>query len=272
VTLPLDGKLGKVNMRAALRFGDSLEAAGVEFRSDEWRLAMMTYLCRPISKRCSCGTALRLFEADGGTCEKCVLATDRQRDHPELAPQDDKMAKIGVPPAYRHCTLASFRGTVPAKLDDWIARPGGCLVLWGPQTGVGKTHLATAALYSLANAGRRCWWFSSSELAKRLSLETFDKDRPTHTKTVRVEYLLIDDLGKEEGVAPKAKELVLDVLHERFRFRRSTLVTTNKSDEALIAYDVAVASRLFAGTEVEVGGEDRRIIPWPETAPGASTL
>lgn len=228
--------------------------------------ALNERLAQPSGEFCRCGNELPRFATGGGTCPPCVEARESQITEAERA-RSTRMAKIHVPPVYHHCTIGNFNfspsysGLSAEALDEyerWIKQPRGNLFLYGGDPGTGKTHLATAALYSLENGGRRCWWTSAMELAQNLDAERNNPERPTFVKSSRVEILLVDDLGAEDKIVFGSGEKVDGVLEERFRFSRPTIVTSNLTVDQLYQRNARVASRLGAAVAIELLGPDRR--------------
>lgn len=217
------------------------------------------WLAEPSGDYCSCGRELPVYATGCGLCPTCRKAKEDAEQLDACAREKIRhQEEIGVPPAYRHCELSTFQGETPTSLLDWVIRPEGFLTLHGADTGVGKTHLATAALRSLASGGHRCWWISAIELARRLSLEEFDPEQPTFHKSSRVEILLIDDLGSENKAVVNGSERVDALLDERYRFHKKTIVTTNLTPAQLFERNARIASRLSEGTVIERNGRDRR--------------
>lgn len=212
----------------------------------------------PSGEYCRCGAGLPRWCVDGKLCPRCREVRERELSSREAA-TSERMAKIGVPDAYRHCTLEAWRGPVDDDWCAWVAEPKGFLMLMGVGTGVGKSHLGTAALYSLDGSGRRCFWASAIEMVRRLSAETFDPEMPTHRKSSRVEILMLDDLGAETKLVHNGAQLIDAVLDERDRYKRPTIVTTNLTVEQLYERNARLASRLSQGRVVEFEGPDRRI-------------
>jgi DNA replication protein DnaC len=206
---------------------------------------------------CRCGEELPRWCLDGKSCPTCREAKDREMSERERT-TSERMAKMGVPPAYQHCTLETFQGEPDEDWCSWVARPEGFLLIMGADTGVAKTHLATAALYSLDSSGKRCFWASALEMARRISNETFDPEMPTHRKSSRVEILLLDDLGAEVKLVHNGPQLLDAVLDERDRYKRPTILTTNLTVEQLYERNPRLASRLSAGKVVERSGLDWR--------------
>lgn len=243
-----------------MQYSLELEAEGRSAREVEQKLK--EFLSEPTKERCDCGVELQRLELGAGKCRRCQLSLAKQEDEKQNA-QSAVMGRIGVPASYQHCTFATWRGDVPPVVGDYAIKPRGRpLLLFGADTGVGKTHLATACLYSLSLAGHRGFWYSASTLAIDLARDD-QRERQLYTKAAAVPVLLIDDLGKESGLAFKATERVVALMYERIANKRALIVTTNMTDEELCDYEPALASRLLAGDVKRMGGEDQR---WSEKA------
>ncbi len=121
------------------------------------------------------------------------------------------------------------------KIQSWAAQyplDRGGLLLIGP-SGVGKTHLAVAALKELTGKGFHCLFCDYRELLKQIqnsynpSVQTTELDllRPVF----ETDIVLLDDLG-----AVKPSEWVWDtvsiILNTRYNEKRTTLITSNFLD------------------------------------------
>jgi DNA replication protein DnaC len=177
-----------------------------------------------------------------------------------------------IPKRYEHCDFESY---VTDLIDGktWTAQhaqslkeakllaqgfvrdyPGTAekgLLLMGP-TGVGKTHLAVAALKELIRRGHGGLFCDYRELLKEIQASYNPASESTEMGILEpirtVEILVLDDLG-----ASKPSAWVLDiiglVLNARYNERRATILTTNYLDEAANAEP---APRLPGGQRVTV--------------------
>ena len=193
---------------------------------------------------------------DCSTGERAALTMDRAR----------------IPKRYEHCDFESFStdvGQTPqhakslkeAKLQTtgFVQNyPGASekgLLLMGP-SGVGKTHLAVAALKELLRRGHQGIFCDYRELLKEIQASYNPQSESTEMKILEpirnTEILILDDLG-----ASKPSAWVLDiiglVLNARYNERRVTILTTNYFDEALTAEP---APRLPNGQRINVVKED----------------
>jgi DNA replication protein DnaC len=137
-----------------------------------------------------------------------------------------------------------------AFVRDYPATEKG-LLLMGP-SGVGKTHLAVAALKELIRRGHAGLFCDYRELLKEIQASYNPASESTEMGILEpirtVELLVLDDLG-----ASKPSAWVLDiiglVLNARYNERRMTILTTNYFDECDAA---APAPRLPGGQRVTV--------------------
>jgi hypothetical protein len=252
-------------IQSGIKFIEKLKSEGLESDSTTYTSRLDDFLQRLTTKRCTgfdigrkgCGAYLRFYESGGVLCETCWTELERAKLEP--LPQHQGMAKIGVPLKYQHCTLAAWRGTVDSEIVDWAAKPQESLLIYGATPGIGKTHLATAALYS-ASIGtyRSCWWASAAILSQALADETFLPEKSQLQKSRGVGLLLIDDFATENNLAPRAAELLHALIDYRFSSSKATIVTTNLTPQQCQTYNPRIASRLFAGAIVELTGEDQR--------------
>jgi DNA replication protein DnaC len=181
------------------------------------------------------------------------------------------MERAHIPKRYEHCDFESY---VPDLADGktWTAQheqslkqakllaqafvrdyPGTekGLLLMGP-SGVGKTHLAVAALKELLRRGHAGLFCDYRELLKEIQASYNPASESTEMGVLEpirtVELLVLDDLG-----ASKPSAWVLDIigliLNARYNERRMTMVTTNYPDEAAAP---ELGARLPGGQRVVV--------------------
>src|SRR5499427_2567273 len=185
------------------------------------------------------------------------------------------MGRARIPKRYEHCDFESY-ATDLADGKTWTAHHEQALkqarlltqgfvrdypttekglLLMGP-SGVGKTHLAVAALKELIRRGHAGLFFDYRELLKEIQASYNPASESTEMSVLEpirtVEILVLDDLG-----ASKPSAWVLDiiglVLNARYNERRVTILTTNYFDEQPNA---APPARLPNGDRVKVVKED----------------
>ena len=196
------------------------------------------------------GTGWRVVPRNDGTPGKVAVACD--------CSVADRAAHVveraRIPKRYEHCDFESFITDLndgraytaeavgslkQAKLQaEGFTRnyPGGSeagLLLMGP-SGVGKTHLAVAALRELLGRGHNGLFCDYRELLKEIQASYNAESQTTEMGVLEpvrtAEILVLDDLG-----AGKPSAWVLDIigliLNARYNERRVTILTTNYFDE-----------------------------------------
>lgn len=163
------------------------------------------------------------------------------------------LARARIPQRYEHCDFENFdtdlwegeaqgpswdRSLAQAKLvvqgfaRNYPTSGETGLLLMGP-CGVGKTHLAVAALRELMARGHQARFYDYRELLKDLQA-SYDPDHPVSEMGVlepvlKAEVLLIDDLGASKP-SPWALDTIGHILNRRYNDKRVTLLTTNYLD------------------------------------------
>lgn len=147
-----------------------------------------------------------------------------------------------IPERYRDCNFSTYQtsgndnlAATKIKVESWASqypldRTG---VLFVGPSGVGKTHLAVAALKHLADKGFHCLFCDYRELLKQIQNSYDPSVQTTELELLRPvfesEVLVLDDLG-----AVKPSEWVWDtvsiILNTRYNEKRTTLITTNFLD------------------------------------------
>lgn len=166
------------------------------------------------------------------------------------------LAKARVPERYRHCDFENFetdneietaareqqatwnRSLAQAKLivQRFAAEfPVGSehgLLLMGP-CGVGKTHLAVAALKEIVLRGHSGLFYDYRELLKQIqdsyNAESQSTEMGVLEPVLKTEVLVLDDLGSSKP-SLWALETVGHILNTRYNEKRVTVLTTNFLD------------------------------------------
>jgi len=104
--------------------------------------------------------------------------------------------------------------------------------------GVGKTHLAVAALKQIVRRGHAAVFYDYRELLKEIQDSYNAVSQSTELSVLepvlRSEFLVLDDVGSSKP-SPWALETVGHVLNTRYNAKRATLLTTNFFDGDAIA-------------------------------------
>ena len=194
------------------------------------------------------GTGWKLVARKEGTPGEMAVACECGME--ERA--EKVMERARIPKRYEHCDFESYvpdladgkiwtvqheQSLKQAKLlaqgfvrDYPVTEKG--LLFMGP-SGVGKTHLAVAALKELIRRGHAGLFCDYRELLKEIQASYNPASESTEMGVLEpirtVELLVLDDLG-----ASKPSAWVLDiiglVLNARYNERRMTILTTNYYD------------------------------------------
>ena len=214
------------------------------------------------------GTGWKLVARPDGALGSVAAACDCGAE--ERAVRVIERARI--PKRYEHCDFESYV-TDLADGKSWTAQhaqslkqaklltqafvrdyPGANekgLLLMGP-SGVGKTHLAVAALKELMKRGHAGLFCDYRELLKEIQASYNPASESTemaileHIRTA--ELLVLDDLGASKPSAWVLETIGL-VLNARYNERRVTILTTNYLDEAP---QTEPAPRLPGGQRISV--------------------
>jgi DNA replication protein DnaC len=120
------------------------------------------------------------------------------------------------------------------------------LLLMGP-CGVGKTHLAVAALRALEARGHEGIFYDYADLLKKIQASYNPESQTTEMEVLdpvlKTEVLVLDDLGSSKPSA-WALETVGHILASRYNDNRVTIITTNFLDEPRERRDEKLEERI----------------------------
>ena len=188
-----------------------------------------------------------------------------------------------IPRRYQHCTLDRFVtygnesleravGYARRLADEFPAVERGLFFLGPP--GVGKTHLAVAALNAVVSTrGARGLFYDTRELL-RLIRHTYDPvARASESDVLRpvmeADLLVLDDLGAEK-TSEWVEETLNLIVNTRYSERRTTISTSNYDDKPdpagpaslLCRIGFRMRSRLHEMCEfLDLDGADYRELP-----------
>jgi DNA replication protein DnaC len=188
-----------------------------------------------------------------------------------------------IPPRYRRCDFDTFLVyRENEKLTNAVlavkrfansfpnVSKGLCLI--GPH-GIGKTHLAVAAMRTVLANGNQAVFYEVSDLL-RLIRSTYNPVTKTAEMQIlqpllTTQLLVLDDVGKEK-TSEWVEETMTFIVNTRYNHRLTTIFTSNYEDnpdaEALDSLRVRVGSRMYSRIHemcdfVEYGGADYRLLP-----------
>jgi len=182
------------------------------------------------------------------------------------------MERARIPKRYEHCDFESYSTDVgvttqqrhslqQAKLSaqgfvrDYPGSSEKGLLFMGP-SGVGKTHLAVAALKELIQRGHGGLFCDYRELLKEIQASYNPASESTEMKILdpirTVETLVLDDLGASKP-SDWVRDIVGIILNARYNENRTTIVTTNYLDDPVSEGE---ATRLPSGKLVPPTRED----------------
>jgi DNA replication protein DnaC len=145
-------------------------------------------------------------------------------------------------------------------MQTWANQPLKWVYLNGPY-GVGKTHLAVAAVVERENRGDDVFFATVADLLDHLRA-TFAPDSPiTHEDLLdrirTADVLVLDDMGAERNT-PFAEDKLFQIINYRYEEQSPTIITTSQSIEDIAIARPRIASRL----------QDRQVVTeWPIEAP-----
>jgi DNA replication protein DnaC len=188
-----------------------------------------------ICARCS-GSGWLPVPGDSLRVEPCGCQGDLRRRQRLLA--------ASIPKRYAHCTLDSFADRTPdqktAKMkvqefvDLWPTNEG--LLLLGP-CGVGKTHLAVAAITEIIRGNKpgRLIFSNFQDLIQEIQASFNNDQVPSKSELLRplleADLLVLDELGSQ-----KPTQFIQDILYylinTRYNEERTTIFTTNYPEVA----------------------------------------
>jgi len=178
--------------------------------------------------------------------QKGDLTAVERCDCSRATPPAERLSVSGIPDRFREVSFDGFRCKLPGDPNDYNAlsmasigvrqyadqypfseRRG--VFLQGPP-GVGKTHLAVAALKRLMERGFQGRFFDYQTLLQKIrdgyNVASGASDRDAYRAALDAEILVLDDLG-----AHRATDWVYDtvtaIITHRYNENLATIVTTN---------------------------------------------
>ena len=197
-------------------------------------------------------------ELCGGTGFRLIETTERSFRTRcscfEKSSRERLLARAGVPPGLRHCTLDSWEPMRPKLkragklvrefLDTWpLTGPTG-LLFHGP-VGTGKTHLAIAIVMELLLEKKADARFLDFRKLLKTIQESYNPEYKSSEKQLldrllAADLLALDDLGAEKP-SEWVRETIGYIINERYTRGKPVVITTN------LRFDVGNGASSSAG-------------------------
>ncbi len=154
------------------------------------------------------------------------------------------MKAAGIPPGYRHCALTNFEDRGANSLREALKATIGFAerfpvvdkgLFFLGRPGVGKTHLAIAALKEVIQSkGARGYFYKTAELLQQIR-NTYNKsvdetEMEILSPVFDADLLVLDDVGVERPTE-WVQETLAVLIDKRYTNRKSTILTANLNDE-----------------------------------------
>lgn len=201
-------------------------------------------------------------------CPMCARAAEERRDALEAKRQKDladaewaqRLGRAGIPERFMRCSFDGYVASTPMQVqalefakgyarDFERVRASGRGAIFLGNVGTGKTHLAVAiGMHAMRRHGASVL-FMSVQRAVRSIKDTWARGSAiTETQAVAVltypDLLILDEVGVQFG-SDYERQVLFDVLNERYERRKPTLFLSNKTqDEVGAALGERVMDRL----------------------------
>lgn len=173
--------------------------------------------------------------------------------------RQQRVASANIPKRYAHCTLDTFRadsttlGVAKKRVQDfvdiWPRDPEGKGLLLMGGCGVGKTHLAVAALLEIIHDGKpgRMLFSNFQDLIQEIQA-SFDSDQvPSKSELLRplleADLLVLDELGSQKPTN-FVQDVLYYVINTRYNSELATIFTTNYYDQSSEAKEETLEQRI----------------------------
>ena len=173
--------------------------------------------------------------------------------------RQQRMASASIPRRYSHCTLETFREKTTVlknakkRVQDFVDlfpnNPDGKGLLLMGGCGVGKTHLAVAALIEIINSGKpgRVLFSNFQDLIQEIQA-SFDSDQvPGKAELLRPllesDVLVLDELGSQKPTT-FVQDILYYVINTRYNSELTTIFTTNYYDRSAEAKEETLEQRI----------------------------
>ncbi|MGA9768892.1 MAG: ATP-binding protein [Blastocatellia bacterium] len=169
---------------------------------------------------------------------------------------DLQLAQAQIPTRFAHCVLENFdlvqpslhRAMMTTKkfVEEYPLVDVGMLFLG--RCGVGKTHLAVAALKELINKGINGLFYDFRDLLKEIQDSYNPNTRTSELKILapvfEAEVLVLDELGASKPTE-WVQETMTHIINKRYNDKKVTIFTSNYLDMPIgTSYDESLTDRV----------------------------
>lgn len=112
---------------------------------------------------------------------------------------------------------------------------GDSAVFIGPP-GVGKSHIAKAIAYAAVRSELRVLYAEADALLDSLVQASLLIKRKLMQPIIDADLLVLDDLFLRRRLAPESADELQSILHQRYKLRRSNLITSNRIIDDWVKY------------------------------------
>ncbi|ULR75093.1 DnaC-like protein [Burkholderia phage JC1] len=183
--------------------------------------------------------------------ERDELEERARREHERQARIEARLNASGIPLAFRDRSFDNFVATTPEQQhalkvarsfaeDFWTKHlPAGRFLVFGGNTGTGKSHLALAILQHVLRHST-AMYLDAMAVIRRVRA-TWRRDAPQseeevlHTLGYTIDLLAIDEVGVQRGTEDE-QAIVFDIINRRYRDLRPTILLTNLGGEAFAEF------------------------------------
>lgn len=197
---------------------------------------------------------------------KAKAAEEARLREARKAEWERRVGSAGIPERFQNRSLKSFAAETPEQAAalqfaveyadgfDQVLKAGRSALFVG-QPGTGKTHLAVGIALRIMHRDGRSALFTTVQRAIRRIKDTWVKGSDqTETQVIESlafpDLLILDEVGVQFG-SKFEKDMLFDILNERYEKRRPTILLSNEKEDAVREY---LGERVFDRLR-EDGGE-----------------
>lgn len=199
-----------------------------------------------------------LFRHVWSGCPTCAAEEKAVRDREAVeieasrrhAAWQRRMGEANIPERFKDRTLSSYRATTDGQeralafantyVEQFatVNETGRSAIFCG-KPGTGKTHLSIGIALAIMGAGNSALFTTVQRIVRRMK-ETFRKDaedseRDVLNMLIYPDLLIIDEIGVQFG-SEFEKNLMFDILNERYENRKPTLMLSNLTAQEVKAF------------------------------------